>query len=138
MLPRIDLPDLLLEVHAWTGFLDAVHPRSAALGPRMDDLPVSVAALLVAEACNVGLTPVTDPDSPALTRDRLSHVDQNYLRADTHAAANARLIEAQARVPSPGVGRRAARLGGRTAVRRPRPDHQRRALAEVLRLPARA
>ena len=23
MLPRVDLPELLLEVHAWTGFLDA-------------------------------------------------------------------------------------------------------------------
>jgi TnpA family transposase len=65
----------------------------------MSDLPVSVAALLVAEACNVGLTPVTDPDNEALTRDRLSHVDQNYLRADTHAAANVRLILAQAEVP---------------------------------------
>jgi TnpA family transposase len=41
-----------------------------------------VAALLVAEACNVGLTPVTDPNNPALTRGRLSHVDQNYLRAE--------------------------------------------------------
>jgi TnpA family transposase len=65
----------------------------------MDDLPVSVAALLVAEACNVGYTPVTRADNPALTRDRLSHVDQNYLRADTHAAANALLIQAQARMP---------------------------------------
>ena len=82
MLPRIDLPELLLEVHAWTGFLGAyVHVSGAEA--RMSDLPISVAALLVAEACNVGLTPVTDPDNEALTRDRLSHVDQNYLRADT-------------------------------------------------------
>lgn len=57
---------------------------------------MSVAALLVAEACNVGLTPVANPNEVALTRDRLSHVDQNYLRADTHAEANARLITAQA------------------------------------------
>jgi TnpA family transposase len=65
----------------------------------MSDLPVSVAALLIAEACNVGLVPVIDPDIEALTRGRLSHVDQNYLRADTHAAANALLIAAQAQVP---------------------------------------
>jgi len=65
----------------------------------MSDLPRSVAALLNAEACNVGLTPVSDPNTEALTRARLSHVDQNYLRADTHAAANARLIKAQAEVP---------------------------------------
>jgi TnpA family transposase len=98
MLPRVDLPELLLEVHAWTGFLDA-YTHIGKLGPRMDDLPVSVAALLVAEACNVGLTPVIGPGVPALTRGRLSHVDQNYLRADTHSAANARLVEAQAGVP---------------------------------------
>jgi len=33
MLPRIDLPELLLEVHAWTGFLDAyVHVSGARPG----------------------------------------------------------------------------------------------------------
>jgi len=32
----------------------------------------------------------------ALTRDRISHVDQSYVRADTLAPANAPLIEAQA------------------------------------------
>ena len=51
--------DLLLQVHGWTGFLDE-YTHVGERGPRMDGLPVSVAALLVAEACNVGLTPVTD------------------------------------------------------------------------------
>ena len=102
MLPRVDLPDLLLEVHAWTGYLDAYTHASGA-SARVEDLPISVAALLVAEACNVGLTPVVKPGVPALTRDRLSHIDQNYLRADTHSAANARLIEAQASIPVAGL-----------------------------------
>jgi hypothetical protein len=97
MLPRVDLPDLLLEVHGWAGFLDE-YTHVGERGPRMDALPFSVAALLVAEACNVGLTPVTDPNHPSLTRGRLSHVDQNYLRADTHSAANARLVDAQASI----------------------------------------
>lgn len=104
MLPRVDLPELILEVHAWTGFLDE-YAHVGELAARMEDVATSVAALLVAEACNVGLTPVTNPAVPALTRGRLSHVDQNYLRADTHSAANARLIAAQA-----GVG--VARLWG--------------------------
>ena len=51
---------------------------------------------LVAEACNIGLRPVVKPSVPALTRDRLSHVDQNYVRTETHAAANGRLIDFQA------------------------------------------
>ena len=45
------------------------------------------------------MTPVINPGDEALTRARLVHVDQYYLRADTIAAANAKLIEAQARVP---------------------------------------
>ena len=98
MLPRIDLADLLFEVHAWTGFLDAFTHVSTRES-RMAGLPVSLVALLVAEACNISLSPVTNPDIEALTRSRLSHVDQNYLRGDTIAAANALLIEAQGRVP---------------------------------------
>jgi TnpA family transposase len=42
---------------------------------------------------------VVKPGVPALTRDRLSHVDQNYVRAETLRAANARLITAQAEIP---------------------------------------
>ena len=56
-------------------------------------------ALLVSEACNIGMTPVTNPGHEALTRARLVHVDQYYLRADTIAAANAALIVAQSEVP---------------------------------------
>ncbi|MER6691671.1 Tn3 family transposase [Streptomyces minutiscleroticus] len=98
MLPKIDLPDLLFEVNAWTGFLGAfVHLGDGTT--RMKDLSTSVVALLVSEACNIGLAPVVNPCYEALTRARLVHVDQYYLRADTIAAANARLIAAQADIP---------------------------------------
>ncbi len=105
MLPRVDLPDVLLEVHAWTGFLSEFTHVSESVA-RMEQLDVSVAAVLIAEACNVGLTPVVSETSPALTRGRLTHVDQNYIRADTLQSANARLIQAQA-----GIGL-AQRWGG--------------------------
>ena len=62
----------------------------------MQDLPTSMAAVLIAQGCNLGFAPVLKPGHPALKRDRLSHVAQNYLRADTLTAANARLITAQA------------------------------------------
>lgn len=98
MLPKIDLPDLLFEVHSWTGFLDAfVHLGDGKT--RMKDLTTSVVALPVSEACNIDMTPVVSPGHEALTRSRLVHVDQYYLRADTIATANAALIEAQAKVP---------------------------------------
>jgi TnpA family transposase len=97
MLPPIDLPDLLFEVQAWTGFLHAFTHVSTHTA-RMDGLLTSLVAVLVSESCNVGLTPVINPNLVELTRARLSHVDQNYLRADTIAAANALLIKAQSRV----------------------------------------
>jgi Domain of unknown function (DUF4158)/Tn3 transposase DDE domain len=97
MLPRIDLPDLLFEVDGWTGFLDAFRHVSGRAA-RMEGLPVSLVALLVCESCNIGMVPVINPNMAALTRSRLSHVDQNYLRADTIAAANATLITAQSRI----------------------------------------
>lgn len=61
----------------------------------MDQLGVSVAAILVAEACNIGLIPVVKDGHPALTRGRLAHVDQHYVRADTLRAVNSRLVQAQ-------------------------------------------
>jgi hypothetical protein len=92
MLPKIDLPDLLFEVHSWTGFLDAfVHLGDGTT--RMKDLAASLVALLVSEACNIGLTPVVNPAHEALTRARLVHVDQ-FTCAPTPSSLNYELIPA--------------------------------------------
>lgn len=109
MLPRVDLPELLLEVQDWTGYVGEFTHISGA-GARIEDLPLSVAAVLVAEACNIGFRPVVKPSVPALTRDRLSHVDQSYVRSETIAAANARLLAGQA-----GIGLASAWGGGLVA-----------------------
>ncbi|NKY60933.1 Tn3 family transposase [Nocardia flavorosea] len=99
MLPRIDLPELVLEVMSWhPGFTEAFTHVSGNPA-RVADLGLSVAAVLCAHAMNVGFGPVTSPGVEALTRDRLHHVDQSYLRFDTLAAANTALVEAQARIP---------------------------------------
>lgn len=101
MMPRVDLPEVLLEVDAWTGYLgEFTHAgmTAAAAGSRMRDLSTSTAAVLIAQGCNLGFAPIVKPSHPALTRDRLSHVSQNYVRADTLTAANARLITAQSRI----------------------------------------
>ena len=76
MVPRVDLPELILEVHAWTGCLNGYTHISESTA-RMEDLPLSVAACLVTGACNLGYTPVINRGHPALTRSRLSNVDQN-------------------------------------------------------------
>jgi len=97
MLPRVDLPELILEIASRTGFTDAfthISERTA----RATDLHISLCAVLMAEACNTGLEPLVRADVSALKRDRLSWVDQNYLRDDTLTAANATLVAAQSRL----------------------------------------
>ena len=98
-IPRVDLPDLLLEIHARTGFADEFDHVAEGSGARVEDLHKSVCAVLLAEACNVGLEPLVDPSDPALTRSRLSWVQQNYIRDDTLVRANARLVDAQGEIP---------------------------------------
>jgi len=94
LLPRVDLPDLLLEVADWTGFpVEFTHVSEGT--SRAEDLHLSVCAVLVAQACNIGLEPLVEPGRAALTRARLSWVEQNYLRTDTITAANTRLVDAQ-------------------------------------------
>ena len=97
LLPRVDLPELILEVAARTGFTEAFSHLSERTA-RATDLQVSLCAVLMAQACNTGLEPLVRADVPALKRDRLSWVDQNYLREDTLGAANALLVSAQARL----------------------------------------
>jgi TnpA family transposase len=93
-LPRVDLPELVLEIHARTGFADAFRHASEAKA-RAQDLATSISAVLVSEACNTGLEPMIRPEIAALSRARLGWVKQNYIRADTLTAANARLVAAQ-------------------------------------------
>ena len=97
-LPRMDLPEVLLEIHARTGFAHAFTHISEGAA-RVADLPVSLCAVLLAEACNIGLEPVVRSDVPVLTRSRLSWVQQNYLRAETLTRANACLVDTQTTIP---------------------------------------
>ena len=74
-------------------------PTSAKAQSRVDDLPTSVCAVLLAEACNIGLEPLIRGDNPALTRNRLSWIQQNYIRAETLTQANAYLVDCQSTNP---------------------------------------
>lgn len=97
-LPQVEVAALLREVDAFTGFARAF-THVADGQPATADLPLSVCAVLLAQACNLGLRTVARPDVPALTLARLAWVQQNYLRAETLTAANARLVDAQAGLP---------------------------------------
>ncbi|MBC9713484.1 Tn3 family transposase [Streptomyces sp. TRM66268-LWL] len=97
MMPRVDLPEVLLEVFSWTG-ADQAFTSITGGEARLKELHVTIAALLVAHSCNVGYTPVIG-SAYALKYGTLSHVDQTYLRLATYRAANATLIEHQAMIP---------------------------------------
>ncbi|MDD1617099.1 MAG: Tn3 family transposase [Methylococcaceae bacterium] len=97
-LPVVDLPEILLEISARTGFTDAFTHLTERTA-RAQDLSTSLCAVLLAEACNTGPEPLVRHDVPALRRERLAWVNQNYLRDDTLSAANAILVAAQNKVP---------------------------------------
>jgi hypothetical protein len=98
LLPEVEIADLPLEVHGWTGFLDE-YTHIAGTETRDPGLPETLSALLVSESCNVGLTPVADETRRPLTRERLNCVAHNYLRSATHAAANTRLVDYHTPLP---------------------------------------
>lgn len=97
-LPVVDLPEILLEIAARTEFTeDFTHVSESAT--RADGIITSLCAVLLAEACNTGIEPLIRSEVPALRRDRLVWVNQNYIRDETLAAANARLVSAQNQIP---------------------------------------
>jgi len=98
MLPRVDLAEVIMEIQARTNFA-AEFTHLSETGSRGENLPLSICAVLLAEACNIGIEPVSRGEVAALRRDRLLWVQQNYIRADTISRANARLVEAQSLVP---------------------------------------
>jgi len=68
-LPQVELAALLLEVEAFTGFASAfTHVANGQ--PAAADLPLGICAVLLAQACNIGLKTVARADVPALTLTR--------------------------------------------------------------------
>ena len=99
MLPRVDLPEVVLEVMSWVPALAGAFTAVSGGRSRLEDLPTSIAACLAAHSMNVGYRPIAKKGVPALERSRLSHVFQNYFRPETLAAANAPLVARQAGLP---------------------------------------
>jgi TnpA family transposase len=97
-LPKVDLPDAILEIMQRTQFAQAFTHLSERQA-RVENFDVSLGAVLVAKACNIGFEPLIRPGVPALSRDRLSWLSQNFIRAETIAAANARIVAAHNALP---------------------------------------
>jgi len=97
MLPRVDLPDLILEVMAWhPAFVQAFTGLSGGR-TRLADLHVTIAAALTAHALNVGYVPVISEGLPALTRGILVESDKSNGSVTVFECA----VPANTRMPAP-------------------------------------
>jgi TnpA family transposase len=96
MMPRVDIGELILEVMSWHPQFTAAYTHVSGGARISEDLDITLAAVLTAQSLNVGWGPVVTPGVEALTRSRIGHVYQNYVRAENHARANATLIAGQA------------------------------------------
>ena len=138
MLPRVDLPEVILEVMSWEpGSLVQAFTAVSGGRSRLEDLPVPAGGPAGLDRSVPGRAlhehrsrPVAKQGVPALERSRLSHVFQNYFRPETLAPANVPLVTRQAGgCARAGVGWRHGRRGRWDAVRRPGPGRVRRTSA---------
>ena len=96
-LPLVDLPDLLIEVDAWTGFSSHLtHGGVTPNAPGGDALRHLYAGVL-AQACNVPLTDMAQ--SANLAYDRLHYASTWHLREETLTPATDALVNHQYRQP---------------------------------------
>ena len=98
LLPQIELPELLMEVNRFTGFTSEFTHISESES-KMKDLDISICAVLMAEACNIGYEPLIKNNEPALSRGRLSWVQQNYFSSENIGKSNARLVDYHTELP---------------------------------------
>ncbi|MGF1919469.1 Tn3 family transposase [Enterococcus faecalis] len=98
MLPLMDVPDLLLETNQELNFTDSF-TQLTDNDTRMSDFHITMNAVLLSEACNIGLAPVTKGNTPVLTKDRLVWAKHNYLRPETIAEANNTVVAAHNQLP---------------------------------------
>lgn len=94
MLPRIDYPELLLEVHGKTGMFDVFEHIGGKVS-RPEDLDLTLTALLVSKSTNIGLEPVVKPGERALTRGRLAGADHGYFHLPGIRSASGLLVARQ-------------------------------------------
>lgn len=74
MVPLMDIPNLLLEANQNLGFTDSFRHLTEN-DTRMEGFQITMKAILLSEACNIGFSPITKGNTPALTKDRLRIVN---------------------------------------------------------------
>ncbi|HIG74801.1 MAG TPA: Tn3 family transposase [Bacteroidetes bacterium] len=96
-LPLVDLPDLLIEVDAWTGFSRHLTHGGVTPHPPEGDALRHLYAAVLAQACNVPFTDMAQ--SADLAYDRLHYASTWHLREETLTSATDTLVNDQYRQP---------------------------------------
>ena len=94
-MPRIRITDLLWDVNAQTGFLDAFTDLRSG---RLHSNPVALLATILAGATNLGLERMAQA-SRSVSHAQLSWASTWYLRSQTYTDALARIIDAHHALP---------------------------------------
>ena len=95
LMPRIRITDLLWDVNARTGFLDAFTDLRSG---RVHSNPTALLAAILAGANNLGLERMAHA-SRGVSHAQLSWASAWYLRSETYADALARIIDAHHTLP---------------------------------------
>jgi TnpA family transposase len=90
LMPHIDIPDLLAEVEAWTGFTGQL-THAAGATPRMGDLQQHLHAALLASGLNLG--PTRMAECCPLSYRQLAWATEWYLGDEQLEAANDVLVD---------------------------------------------
>lgn len=95
MYPLVEVPDLLREVHEWTGFVDQfTHVRTS-------DTPQNISAMLagvLADATNLGPKRMAGA-SKGITAHQIGWMRTFHARSETYRAAQACVTDSHARLP---------------------------------------
>lgn len=91
-LPRIELPDLLIEVDSWTNFSKELKHASGS-EKRPPELSASLYALLVSQACNLGIVKMSEISNLNLNQMLWTHTW--YFREETLKKATDCLVNFQ-------------------------------------------
>ena len=68
MLPRVELPEVILEVMSWAPELAGAFTAVSGGRTRLEDLPVSLAACLAAHSMNIGYRPIAKKVNGSVSR----------------------------------------------------------------------
>ncbi|KUH35259.1 MULTISPECIES: Tn3 family transposase [Streptomyces] len=94
MLPRVELPQVVLEVLGRTGGIAAFTTRNGN-PPPYAEFELSVAAVMVGYGCNIGLEAVASDEKEALGHDHLVRISRDYFRPEVIEACTTLMLGAE-------------------------------------------